>query len=279
MSAPTEPGLYAGVPESVYHQDKNSVSSTQLRDLCDMTPYEFWWRREHRVDSVTEDKEWGTALHVLVLEPHRADEKLIEVPSKTWNAKADQAIRREARKEGKVALLNARMEAVRWAARNVLDDPDVGHMFRDGQCELSGYCPDVDTGIMRRVRPDCLYTLPDGRVVMLDLKKSGSADPYHFAKSVRAYGYNQQQPWYWDVLVDLGVDLADVWFVVASDTAPHLVTVNRIPDEFVELGRRRNRWALDLYAKCTETGVWPGFERGIHEIPQPAWAYREDEYL
>ncbi|MFI6368901.1 PD-(D/E)XK nuclease-like domain-containing protein [Nocardia sp. NPDC050630] len=279
MTAPTERGLYAGVPEDVYHGDRNSVSSSQLRDLGEMTPYEFWWRRENHVRKVSEDMEWGTALHVLVLEPHRADELLIEVPSKTWNAKADQQIRKDARAAGKVALLTERMESVRWAVRNVLADSDVGHMFRDGQCELSGYYPDPETGIMRRIRPDCLYRVRDGRVIMLDLKKSGSADPGHFAKSIRTYGYNQQQPHYEDVLRDLDVDVADVWFVVVSDTAPHLVTVNRIPDAYVEHGRRRNRTALDLYAECTNSGDWPRFARGIHEIPQPTWAYREDDHL
>ncbi|MGY1945302.1 PD-(D/E)XK nuclease-like domain-containing protein [Nocardia asiatica] len=279
MTAPAEPGLYAGVPDDVYHGDRNSVSSSQLRDLCEMTPYEFWWRREHKVRKVTEDMELGTAVHVLALEPERAAEKLIEVPSKTWNGKADQATRAQARKEGKVALLTARMESARWMARNILDDPDVGHMIREGQSELSAYCPDSETGIMRRVRPDCTYVLSDGRVIALDIKKSGSAAPTHFAKSIRDFGYHQQKPYYVDVLRDLYIDVAEFWFVVVSDSPPHLVTVNRIPDDFVEYGRALNRAALDLYAKCTETGEWPAFAHGIHEISQPRWAYREDSYL
>jgi hypothetical protein len=279
MTAPTERGLYAGVPNDAYHADRNSVGSSQLRDLCEMTPYEFWWRREHKVRKVTEDMEFGTAVHVLTLEPHLADEQLIEVPSKTWQRPADQAIRKQAREQGKVALLTARMESARWAARNLRDNPDVGHMFREGQCELSAYCPDPDTGIMRRVRPDCLSVLPDGRVIGLDVKKSTSAAPTHFAKSIRDFGYHQQKPYYEDVLVDLDIDIADFWFVVVSDSPPHLVTVNRIPDDFVAYGRDLNRRALDLYAKCRESGEWPAFERGVHEIPQPRWAYREDSYL
>ncbi|MGY4098078.1 PD-(D/E)XK nuclease-like domain-containing protein [Nocardia sp. R16R-3T] len=279
MTAPSVPGLYAGVPEAVYHGDRDSISSSQLRDLGEMTPYEFWWRREHHVRKVTDDMEFGTAIHTLVLEPETADEKLIEAPSKTWNRPADQAIRKKARAEGKVALLTARMESARWAARNVLADLDVGHMFRDGQPELSGYCPDPETGTMRRIRTDCLYTPPSG-VIALDLKKiNDSAAPGHFAKSVRAYRYDQQEALYVDVLRDLDIDVAAFWFVVVADTAPHLVTINKIPADYVERGRRHNRASLDLYAKCTESGEWPRYERGIHEIPQPAWAYREDDYL
>lgn len=278
MTAPSERGLYRGVPEAVYHGDRSSVSSSQLRDLGRMTPYEFWWRREHHVRKVTEDMEFGTAVHVLALEPERAGEKLIEVGSKTWNGKADQEIRRRARTEGKVALLTARMESARWMARNILDDPDVGHMIRAGQVEVSGYCPDPMTGLMRRIRPDCLYTMPSGRVVALDIKKSDSASPAHFAKSIRNFGYYQQEPHYVDVLHDLDVDISDFLFVVVSDTAPHLVTVNRVPADFVEHGRLCNRIALDLYAECTSSGHWPKFASGIHEYPQPAWAYREETY-
>lgn len=277
--APRREGLYPGVPEHVYHTDPNSVSSSQLRDLGEMTPFEWKWRRDNKIRKVSEDMEFGTAVHVFVLEPARADELLIEVPSKTWNAKADQLTRIHARATGKVALLTERMQAARWAARNVLADPDVGYMFVAGQCELSAYCPDPVTRIMRRARPDCLYLLPDGRVIMLDLKKAASADPYHFAKQVRTYRYHQQHAYYEDVLMDLDIDIAEVWFVVVSDTAPHLVTVHRIPADFVEHGRHLNRRALDLYARCRESGDWPRHERGIYEIPQPAWAFREDTYL
>jgi hypothetical protein len=279
MSAPTEPGLYAGVPDAVYHGDPNSISSSQIRDLGQMTPYEWKYRRDNKIRKVSEDMEFGTVVHVLALEPDLADEKLIEVPAKNWNKPADQAIRKKARDEGKVALLSARMESARWAARSVRDDPDVGHMIRQGRPEISGYCPDPVTGIMRRIRIDCLYTAPSGQVIALDIKKAETADPHRFPKSIRTYGYNQQMPWYWDVLVDLGIDIVAFWFVVVSDTAPHLVTVNQIPEQFVEVGRRRNRRTLDLYAECRATGQWPGHERGVHEIPQPAWVYREDAFL
>lgn len=281
-TAPRKEGLYAGVPEGVYHGDPHSISSSQLRDLGEMTPFEWKWRRDNKIRKVSEDMEFGTAVHAFVLEPDRVDELLIEVFAKTWNAKADQLTRIHARATGKVALLTERMQDARWAARNVLADPDVGHMFTAGQCELSAYSPDPVTGIMRRARPDCLYRLPDGRVIMLDLKKAATAAPHHFAKQVRTYRYHQQQAHYEDVLTDLDIDitidLADVRFVVVSDAAPHLVTVHRIPADFVEHGRHLNRRALDLYAQCRESGDWPR-HRGIHETPQPAWAFREDTYL
>jgi hypothetical protein len=279
VTAPTVRGFYAGVPEDVYHGDLNSISSSQLRALGEMTPYEWEWQRANHVRKVTDDMEFGTAVHWLTLEPERASEQLVEVAAKTWNKPADQAIRKQARADGKVALLTSKMATARWMAANVRNDPDVGHMIRDGQPELSGYCPDPETGIMRRIRLDCLHLAPSGQVTALDLKTSDDADPEHFAKSIRTYGYHQQQPHYVDVLLDLDINLIAFWFVVVSKTAPHLVTVNTIPADYVELGRRRNRAALDLYAKCTASGEWPSHERGIHEIPQPAWAYREDEYL
>ena len=39
----------------------------------------------------------------------------------------------------------------------------------------------------------------------------------------------------------------------------------------VEEGRRANREAIDLYARCMETGVWPGYSDDIVTIGLPAW--------
>jgi hypothetical protein len=39
----------------------------------------------------------------------------------------------------------------------------------------------------------------------------------------------------------------------------------------VERGRELNRAAIDLFARCCDAGVWPGYD-GINNIGLPGWA-------
>jgi hypothetical protein len=63
------PGIYFGMPESVYHGDP-SLSASGVKDIH-VTPLTFWMRsgfNPNRKDDSTEPKERGTAFHVRLLE-------------------------------------------------------------------------------------------------------------------------------------------------------------------------------------------------------------------
>ncbi|WP_280185169.1 hypothetical protein [Nocardia gipuzkoensis] len=66
MSAPTEPGLYAGVPEHIYHGDRNSLSSTGARRLLEVTPHRWRYEQDNPARS-SAAMDFGTAVHTLVL--------------------------------------------------------------------------------------------------------------------------------------------------------------------------------------------------------------------
>jgi hypothetical protein len=41
-----------------------------------------------------------------------------------------------------------------------------------------------------------------------------------------------------------------------------------------------NRLAIRTFARCLESGVWPGYEEVIHQLELPAWLdYEEDAIL
>ena len=96
------------------------------------------------------------------------------------------------------------------------------------------------------------------------------------------YGYHSQAAWYLDLARDLGHPARAFAFIVQEKEAPYLVTVIELPPELVDIGRRRNRAALERFRDCTESGVWPGYE-GEHNddiltVSLPGWAARELEY-
>ncbi|MBF6254456.1 hypothetical protein [Nocardia farcinica] len=65
-AAPSEPGLYAGVPEAVYHGDRRSLSSSGARRLLEVTPHRWRWEQDHPRPA-SDEMEWGSAVHTLVL--------------------------------------------------------------------------------------------------------------------------------------------------------------------------------------------------------------------
>jgi hypothetical protein len=105
---------------------------------------------------------------------------------------------------------------------------------------------------------------------------STSANPAQFQRAVFDYGYHMQQAYYEDGLAELGLEDVGFLFVVQSKSAPYTVSVCQIEPEVVELGRRQNRRALELFASCTESGRWPGYD-GIQTVGMAGWAVKQIE--
>ena len=116
---------------------------------------------------------------------------------------------------------------------------------------------------------------------MVDYKTTRSAAPADFAKSAADYGYHQQEPWYCDGFADVAADSnAAFLFVIQEKHAPYLVNVIELDRDAVELGRRLNRLAIETYARCMESGIWPGYGNDVARIELPQWAaYQQEELL
>jgi hypothetical protein len=131
---------------------------------------------------------------------------------------------------------------------------------------------------MCRARLDWLPSQhPSRRLIVPDYKTCECAEPGRLQRAFHSYGYAQQADWYLTGLRTLGlVEDAAFVFVAQEKTAPYLVTVCQLTDEFLLLGARRNRRALDLYAECTATGEWPGYSNDVELIDLPPYALREE---
>ena len=72
-----KPGIYPDMPETEYHADKDSISKTGLWTLHSKTPahYRFAPPREREAGL-----DFGKAVHMLVLEPEIAREKVVQGP-------------------------------------------------------------------------------------------------------------------------------------------------------------------------------------------------------
>lgn len=152
------------------------------------------------------------------------------------------------------------------AARKLLDDRT--------DTELSLVWRDEETGVLCKARPDALIR-PD---VLLDLKTCRDASRRAFERAIFDYGYHTQAALYRMGLKAHGIDIRDAALICCETEAPHCVSVFQFLDDILDRGTREVRRLLRVWAKCMESGEWPGYGDGVNLIGLPKWA-TEDETL
>ncbi|MFF0777041.1 PD-(D/E)XK nuclease-like domain-containing protein [Streptomyces sp. NPDC003720] len=283
MSGAAEaPKVVDGLPADDYHADRTSISSTGLRALLPPgCPAQFHYDREHP-QAPKREFDLGTAVHTELL---GIGDELTVIDFDTYQTKAAQTARDEARAKGQVPLLPKEWAQVQAMAAAVRQHPQAGPLFAGpGIAERSIYWTDPATGVRCRIRPDWLKELP-GLALAADLKTTKDASPQAVQRAMRDYSYHQQDALYVDGIW-AALQPEDVRFVFAfvSKTPPHLITVRELPQQDRDIGRARNERALRIYADCTASGEWPDWTGPTTEIPQlglPSWDVirQTEEYI
>ncbi len=260
--AVTAPGLYAGIPSEVYHgqavADAPSISSSFARTLLNECPAYAWANSSLNPDYAPEPKDhfdFGTAAHLVFLEPELVAEKVAVIDADSWRTKAAQEARDAARADGKLPMLRDQFQALD-AMRTALHSNRIARQaFVGGHAELSAFAK--VGGVWTKARPDYLRA---DIGAMVDYKTSTTANPAEFARKAFSYGYHQQAAWYIDVIkAATGTTIRDFWFAVQDKNSPFLVSVSRFDDSAIQAGRVLNQRALDLFRRCVDTGEWPGY--------------------
>lgn len=271
------PGLYPDLPIETYHGDRMSLSSSGARKLLPPScPALFRYEQDHPQPS-KKTFDIGNAAHKVVL---GEGPELVVIDADRWDTNAAKAAVADVRAAGGVPLKRGEYDQVLDMADAIRRHPVASALFapESGQPEQSVFWTDGPTGITRRARFDWLPDPRAGRLIIPDYKTCRSAEPSALARAVDEYGYHCQDDWYRAAAraADLGEDPAFV-FVCQEKTAPYLVTVIELDSAARRIGAARNRRAIETYARCTETGYWPGYSDDITYLSLPVWAERRDE--
>lgn len=265
------PGIY-DIPAETYHADKVSLSSSGARKLLPPScPAKFRWEQDHG-QPFKREFEIGTAAHREVL---GVGPDLVVVDADDWRTKDAKAKAAEARATGAVPLKPAEYAQIKAMAAALRAHPVASVLFApgSGEPEKSLYWLDRRSGVVRRARPDWLPYPSSGRLIIPDYKTTRDASPGALAKAVYEHGYFQQGPWYMDGAAALGLadDVAFV-FVFQEKTPPYLVHVVELDATATRYGRALNRQAIDKFAECTASGIWPGYGDDVTYLSLPPWA-------
>ena len=262
-------GLYPNIPDSVYHADQSTLSSSGARQLL-RAPAKFRYGQDNPTDGRSDVFDFGSAVHTLVL---GKGDSIAVLDTKTWRGKEAEQFRKDARAAQHIPLKKDDHDKALAMAAAVRDHPLAAELLSDGIAEQSGYWTDARTWLRLRFRPDWV-TNYDGATTLVDFKTSVTADPHVFARKAFDYGYHFQAAWYqagWEALIG---DRPRFLFIVQEKEPPYLVSVVEFDTAAERAGSADMRTALDVYAACKESDIWPGYGSDIHNISLPAWARR-----
>lgn len=262
MSLPTT-GLHDSIPETDYHADPASLSSTGAKTLLYEGPRAYQWALAHPTHKDAYDM--GSVVHALTLGV--GDYDVLDHDS--YRTKAAQQERDESRAAGRTPILRKDIETAEVMRDAIFANQLAASILSQGDPEVSMYATCPETGVLMRGRADWLRP-----GYLVDLKTAaGPIHPAEFERIAWNRHYGLQAAWYRQILALNGVDATPIWVVVSKD-APHQVYVYQASTEMLERGTDDMHRALELYARCQATDEWPGLvdDQMIHTIDVPRWA-------
>ena len=285
-----KPGIYSGVPLSVYHSDKFtagfSVSSSNLRTMWAKSPAHMFAKWAHNPDRIedTEETKWmrfGRAAHHLflgeddfstqfVMQPgNYADAKTGEVKPWSNNAHVCKAWHGQQRDAGRTVLTQNELDKVLPMVANLKLDPLVSSGALRGLVEHSMVAWDKEAGLFLKARPDVIPH--DGDYV--DLKMTNDVTDLAVMGSLKNFGYHMQGGLIWEVCDQLGLPFTSFTLLLIETEPPHCVRAVPLTDEDLSRGRLQCRAMIRQTRDCIDKAhfnkaPWPGPGEGeLRPIP------------
>ena len=265
-----EAGAYPDIDGDLYHDteilDSPSVSSSGLKLIEARSPYHYWFysnlnpKRPTRKPSKALD--FGKAAHDVVLIGGDIRSRYHVLPE-GFNAQytkifADAIEARDhAVSKGKRAISLADYDKIMGMAEAIERNELARALLTAGTPEMTLAARDPETGIWMRARPD---VLPDTTEIVPDLKTAADASLDVYERAATRFGYFQSAAHYLDV-IELIYGEAKRRFVLVTveKDPPYCVTIDHLDDDDIAFARLRNRHALNRFAECLKTGVWPAY--------------------
>jgi exodeoxyribonuclease VIII len=252
------------------------VSKSQL-DTIDLSPAIFYARHRDPKRPAPVSKAGqleGNLAHCAVLEPREFEARYVVGPSVNRNTKVWKEFVEA--NPNRIAIQDEQYEAAMRQAASVRALPEVCEALEHGHAEVSAFWTDPDTGVACRCRPDFVHPVSDSAVVLLDLKTFSSAAPDEFRRQAARKRYHVQDALYSDgYAAASGLDVLAFIFIAVETEYPYAASAMMLDGVSRDQGRADYKRNLATYARCSESGEWPGYSKEIQLITLPNWAFQE----
>lgn len=258
--------IHENMPQEEYFAI-DAASNSGLK-LVRRSPAHFKYK-EHK--EATPAMALGTAIHMAILEPERFDKHYVVAEAEDKRSAYYKGLVKDVGADRVITLKDHRklmgMQKAAYANSRFR-----AYMERAGRNELSVLTKDLETGISVK----CRFDRKGDSAWALDLKSCQDARGDKFSRAIGDYGYYMQvafyqMVWKWET----GEDISDFPLVALEGDSPHGCILHDLDEIALELGRIHAREALDTYARCQESGVWPAYADESEVTSVTSWMANE----
>ena len=270
--------MYATLRFILNYHDHPAVSASKLKKIACGTPLDYWAAYEdpdRTPIQPTDAMKQGSLVDCLITEPHNFHRKYVIAPNVDRRTKAG---KQEWSEAADLARVNcATLIPFDWhhTASMIVErlkaDP-VASEYLHGQGQNPHFWHDSDFGL------DCRY-LPDieqpEEGMLIDLKKTRSANPKHFERQAYSLGYDIQVAHYAEGFLSRhGKYPSGIVLFAYEWQWPYNWSINVVTEDLLEEGRRRRDEAMATINECLASNSWPSW--GANEMSAPKWVKIED---
>jgi hypothetical protein len=276
-------GFYEDMTMEEYLRDpcpepslSSGMAGALLRD-CPAKAFLSHPRLNGSYEEENDDKfDLGSATHALLLE---GEDLARVIDSDSYRTKEARAKRDQARADGKIPLLAEQYETVQWMliaakAQLVESELHIENLQKEGAAETTIIWQDLD-GTWCRIRPDWLSY---DRVVTISYKTTAkSANPKVIDRMVESMGWDMAAAFYLRGIEAVLQTVPAYVYMVQEVVAPYLCSFVGLTPQYLDLGKQKVQRAIEIWAECTKSGVWPGYPKKVAYVEPKPWAIAQWE--
>ena len=207
---------------------------------------------------------FGTIVHAMVLEPHKAHDKLFSITELNWTTKEGKEEKARLEKIGMPIISAADLEKALRMRDSVWANSHAAELLTGCQTEQQTTWTGYDAKVPCKAGIDAI-----GSAGIVDLKTTIDASPEAFARAIRSYGYFMQAAHYIDAIAETTGAFAPFTFIAVEKQPPYAVACYTLDQAALAAGWSAMNRIAKIYSDCLASGLWPGYEGKSIELSIP----------
>lgn len=296
-----KPGIYTDISIDDYHNDKEWLSSSNLRIALDSIRH--YWFSKNEEEEKKSHFDFGNAFECALLEPDLFDQKVAiyddreileelaknrpEIKSygntteyRNWkkdfySTNADKYIIERTGAES--------FETIEHMLDACYRDAVIQKLIKGAEYQYSIFWQDPETGLNLKTRPDVCRI---NRNVVIDVKTARNGSPDGFSRSIKDHKLHIQAIMQIDGILSSGLmpSVDKYYWLVCEKNAPFNATLYEFTEWQQERSYEEYRHLLKSVKEAEENNLWTGYggwsdnKWGILEAPIKPWTFKEYSY-
>ena len=301
---------------SIPDRENHIVCSPSALLAFRQDPEIYKMRYIDKEEYTTDSMEFGTLVHLRVLQPEKFFNEYAVLPDKTPENDMDlsmmkaickqfdepvsgakrelaQRIRKhtpefkiyeeivdEVTAQGKKAIPPVVLKKLNAINDKIMAHAKVGEWLKLAEKEKKGYWQDPETGVVMPFIADGFFE-HKGIGIALDLKITRDFDPRRFSNNMYDNGYFIQAAAYCEAISAIqGEAFENFLFITVEPSAPHRVRFLQLDSAALEAGRKSLKKYLREFKQRWTTQDWSArpMDIEIQQVSLASWSWQKDEF-